>query len=423
MDFVRGGALGAVLARLTSAALVFLVAVIWARALGPEDFGSYSLAYTVLLTVAALSTLGLDQLASRELAVALHRRDWPRVWGFMRWSWLLSMALSIGSVVVASVLVIWNPMDWENGNRVAVLWMIVAIPGLVTLRLIRGAFQANDRTSVGLFWELIAWNAFVALGGLAAMWGFLPASSRAASQVYVGAAVLAAVLASFALLRIRWPRSTSQEGTYRAWFRSGLGFAGLAVVGLLVHQADILILSMVGTRAEIGLYSIANRSALLVLILLAPIQQVIGPRIAKAWSDEDLSNVALFARRAARLGIVAGLALLGFFLAFGSFFLAIFGTEFSHAAPTLRILAAAQMGLLVLGPGPMVLIMTGAERVAALVQALSLIGGLGLGVALYHGFGIEGLAAGRVLTLAAIGLVSTVLAVRRTGRRIDPWVR
>ena len=160
---------------------------------------------------------------------------------------------------------------------------------------------------------------------------------------------------------------------------------------------------------------------MLVLIVLGPINQVMGPRLAKAWSSGEPDRAAAIARRAAQLGIVAGAGLLAFFFIFGRFFLSLFGSAYTDAAPTLRILALAQVSLLVLGPGAMALTMSGKERLAALLHAIALVAGLPIGYLLYHSHGIEGMAWGRFAILAAASLLTGALGYKRMGRRINPW--
>jgi O-antigen/teichoic acid export membrane protein len=417
------GSTPAVLARASSAALVFLATLFWARALTPEQFGAYSLAFTTLALVSAITLLGLDQLTSRELAVLLHRQDWRHVWGFVRWAAIVAVATSILGAIVAGVVLYLNPMGWGSESRLASLWILVATPAVVFLRATRGAVQAADLTAKGLFWELTFWNGLIVLAGAAFWLSSTAADASTAAMVHAGTAFLAAGLAVVALLRLGWPRAAPTTEHHATWIKAGFGFAMFAAVGLLMQQADLLLLGAIGSQEEVGLYSIASRSAMLVLIVLGPINQVMGPRLAKAWSSGEPDRAAAIARRAAQLGMVAGAGLLAFFFVFGGVFLSLFGHEYTEAAWTLRILALAQLSLLVLGPGSMALVMSGKERLAALLHAVALVGGLPLGYVLYQSHGIEGMAWGRLVILAVAGLLTGILGYKRIGKRIDPWAR
>ena len=407
--------------RASNAGLAFMVALVWARALTPKAFGAYSLAFSLVGLVSALALLGLDQLTARDLGILLHRRDWSHARVFLRWVARAAIASSSAAVVITGLLLWWNPMGWPGDGRLAALWILLGVPAVVFLRATRGAFQAADRTAKGIFWELPFWNGLLVLVGGAFWLSGASVDGSTAAIAHAATAFVAATLAIVSLARLRWPRAEPAREHHGAWIKAGFGFAMFAAVGLLLQQADILLLGAIGTQEEVGLYSIASRSAMLVLIVLGPIQQVLGPRLAKAWASGEKDRAAGIARRAAQLGIVAGAGLLAFYLLFGRLFLHLFGAEYVDGAGALRILALAQISLLLLGPGAMALAMTGAERLAALLNGVGLLLGLPVGYLLYQTHGIEGMAWGRLAVLATAGLATGLLAWRRMGRRIDPW--
>ena len=421
--FLPSGSLGAVVARGSSAGLVFVATVVWARALGPHEYGAYALAIAFLALVASLAGLGLDSLTSRELAILIHAKDWPHFRGYLRWSSVATaLASAVGGLAGAAIL-LWNPMGWEPEAVRASLWIVVGLPAMAFLRLARGMFQAADRTPKGLFWELAFWNGLLALSGVA-LWLFADhPTAREAAWLHAGTLAVAAVVALLSFQRLGWPRAAASAQQHGHWMRAGLGFAFLASASLLLQQADVLLLGAIGTNAEVGTYSIASRCASLVLMVLGPVQQVLGPRMAKAWSKGDGATAALIARRAAQLGLAAGAVMLLFYLVFGRLFLQLFGPGYVAAAPALRILALAQVAILFLGPGPMALSMTGAEKTAAAVIVAALAAGLPLSYLFYRWDGIDGMAWGRVVSLALVGAVAGWMGRRRIGARIDPWTR
>jgi len=417
------GSLAAVVARGSSAGLVFLATVLWARALGPHEYGAYAIAIAFLQAVGTLAGLGVDVLASRELAVLIHTKDWPHFHGFLRWSSWVSAASSLAAAGIGAGLLVWNPMSWHEEARIAALWILLGLPAYVFLRLARGMFQAADRTARGVFWELTFWNGSLALAGFLA-WTLLgEATARHAAWAHAATLATAAgiALASFSLLR--WPAVAASGQRHAHWVRSGLGFAMLAGFSLLLQTADVLLLGAIGTNAQVGVYSIASRCALLVLMVLGPIQQVLGPRVAKAWYQGASGQAAAVARRAARLGILAGGAMFLFYALLAAPFLSLFGPGYPTAATALRILALGQLALVAWGPGQMVLSMTGGEKVAVALLALALALGLPASYLLFQWNGVDGMAWGRVASLAFVGTAAGVLAQRRVGHRIDPWVR
>ena len=76
-DLLPRGSLWAVLSRGSNAGLAFLSTVLLARILGPEPYGVYALAVTVLGFLALGVLLGLDGLTPRNLGIYVHNKDWP----------------------------------------------------------------------------------------------------------------------------------------------------------------------------------------------------------------------------------------------------------------------------------------------------------------------------------------------------------
>lgn len=421
--FLPRGSLPAVAARAGSAGLAFLATVVWARALGPHEYGAYALAIAFLAAGAVLAGLGLDVLTSRELAVLVHAEDWPHFWGYVRWSTFITAGASLGAGAIGAVILVLDPMGWEVDTRRAALWILLGLPAMMVLRLARGMFQAADQTAKGLFWELTFCNGLLVVVGLVTWVLIDEPTAREAAWAHAGtiAAAAAAALVSFHLLA--WPRATPSTQKHGHWMQAGLGFAFLAAFALLLQQADVMLLGAIGTNAEAGIYSVASRCAALALMVLGPVQQVLGPRMAQAWSRGDTARAAAIARRAAQLSIVAGAGLLAFYLLFGRQFLGLFGPGYADASAALRILALAQVALLVFGPGQMVLSMTGGERGAGIVLLLALVLTLPASYMLYRWDGVDGMAWGRVVALTIVGAATGIMGRRRLSHRIDPWQR
>lgn len=419
--FLPIGSLPAVLARTSGAGLTFLAVVVWARALGPHEYGAYALAVAYLALGASLAGLGLEHLTSRELAVLVHRKDWPHFRGYVRWASLVATtATGVAGLVGASIL-LWNPMGWRPEAQAAALLITLGLPATVFLRLARGMFQAADRTSRGLFWEFTFLNLALGVSGLAAWLLVERPTASGAVLVHVATLLVAATLALLSFQRLGWPKAKPSAQGHGEWMKAGLGFAFLTSVSLLLYQADIMLLGAVGTTAEAGTYSVASRCASLVILVLGPVAQVLGPRMAKAWSSGDTVRAAAFARRTAQLSFVAGVGLLAVCVLFGRPLLGLFGSGYDAAVPVLRVLALAQVMLILFGPGQLVLSMTGGERMAGALILGALILGLPVSYVFYRIDGIEGMAWGRVVAMVFVGAVAGFLGRRRIGHRIDPW--
>jgi len=91
--------------RVAFGGLSFVLAIILARTLGTEGFGTYSYAFawTVLLGVPAI--LGMDQLLIREIAAYRVHSQWHLIRGLLRMANSLVLMVSVGLALIAAIFV------------------------------------------------------------------------------------------------------------------------------------------------------------------------------------------------------------------------------------------------------------------------------------------------------------------------------
>lgn len=419
------GSFPAVASRGANAALAFLSTLVIARALGASPYGAYSLAVATLGFLVLAAQLGFDSLTPRSLGVYVHNQDWKNAFSFMRWTTRVVLGASVLAYAAASLVLAWNPMGWAPEEVAATRVILLALPFVAMLRIERSRLQAFDKTAVGIFFELPFWNTLLLASGLAVL--VVPGlqSSLWMSALHAASFSVAFVGAHFALRRQLPARPPELAPVDRSWMRHGASFTALAAFGFLLNQGDLILVGTLLSQAETGHFSVAVRSAGLTLIVLQPLQQVVAPRIAKAWSRGDRAEASRLARRCGQLSLLAGAGMAAFFWVAGPLFLRLFGAEF--AAPevlwSLRWLALAQLLYVAAGPGSMVLQMIHEETASIWILAAITGVGLPLTAVLAIKFGIAGAAFAKVLTLSSAGFVAYVALRRRQGIDILPWRR
>lgn len=416
------GSLPAVLSRGANAGLAFLSTLVLARVLGPEPYGVYALAVSVLGLLALAAQLGLEALTPRNLGIYVHDEDWPHAFSFLRWTTRVVLAASVVAYVGATAVLLWNPMHWTPDQVLASRLILLGLPFVALLRLARARLQAFDKTATGLFYELPFWNALLLLSGLLA--ALIPTfrSSAGMSALHAATFVVAWLGAHFAVHRELPEKPSRLEPTKGAWLRSGAFFTALAAFGFLLSQGDLLLVGTILTSEETGHFSVAVRSAGLTLIVLQPLQQVVAPRIAKAWSRGDKAETVRLARRCAQLSLLAGVPMVLFFWLLGPFFLRLFGAQYDDALWALRWLSLAQLLFVAVGPGAMVLQMIHEEHASLYVSLFVLVLGLPFSAWMTIQYGIAGAGLAKVFVLLAAALGAYVV-LRRKGLDISPLRR
>lgn len=162
-------ALGAVLVKILSIAALFVASLVYARLLGPSEFGAYSLAVAVASAVAVPATLGLPQFLVREIGrspgAANSLYHWADYW--------VAVAGGLSCVIIVATALV---MSSDAGIVVLVL---APLPLLSNLTLVRqSVLQALGYTSRGQWAALVfspcfamglVFIAFLVLGSIDAM--------------------------------------------------------------------------------------------------------------------------------------------------------------------------------------------------------------------------------------------------------------
>lgn len=419
-ELLPRGATGAVASRAANAGLAFLATVVLARVLGVAPYGEYALAISVLGLVAIAAQVGLDALTPRNLGVYVHQGDWPHAFAFMRWTTRVVLGASVAAYGASALVLAWNPMGWTAGQVLACRVILLGLPFVAFLRLERARLQALDRTAEGLLYELPLWNALVVLSGLLAYAAPALRGSAPMAALYAGAFLSAWLGAHWAVRRHLPPRPGRLEPVKAVWLRSGAFFTALAVLGFLLSQAGVLMVGTALSPEATGRFSVAVRSAGLALIVLQPLQQVVAPRIAKAWSRGDRDEVVRLARRCGRLSLLAAAGMVAGFWALGGLFLGLFGEAYGDALWALRWLSLGHLLSVAFGPGALVLQMTHRERASLAVQGAALAVGLPLMAWATWRHGIEGAALAQ-MAMAACASAGCALALRRRGLDVLPF--
>jgi len=401
---IRGG-LGSLALKLASTALGFLLAILLARALGPEGYGVYAFVFAIVSLLAIPTQLGLPQLVVRETAKAQAAEQWGLMRGLWRWSTLAVWLFSSGVLVLAFAGL------WLFGERLDDLTGTTLIAGLLLVPLIalgnlRGAALRGLRQVVaGQLPEtvfrpglLIALCLIVLLA--------LPAQTLTAATamgLHALAAAIAFGLGAWLLWRAR-PREVASRPApvyaASAWTASAWPLALTSGLQAINAQIGILLLGLFAASEAVGIYKVAVAVATLIAFGLQAVNLVVMPYFARLYAQGDLARLQQLVTQSARAILALAVPVTLVFVLFGEQFLALaFGPEYAAGHTVLAILALGQLVNAGMGSVGALLNMTGHERDTLRGVAIAAVANLVLGLALIPLYGLEGAAIATAATL------------------------
>lgn len=374
----------------------FGVGLILARSLGPEGYGIYGTVVAIVAILAVPAQLGLPILATREVAKARTKGPPGEAAAI---GWRYTAMVGAASLLVAFVLWI-AAQAFPFEPRIAVPLasatpLLVALAlGTLAIGLLRGREMAIGSQLLDVLVRPLAFAAMLLAWPTA-----IGVTSAIAAQTAVAVAL---ALAGFALFLWRLPAPG------RGRFRGG-GLVLAAALPMTLFEAmrvlegnyAVLVTSALSDTVDAGLLRVAIACSAAVSVPISLQNIVMAPFLAGAHAAGEMQRLSLlvagstvFASLAVGVAVIA-VALLGRWalpLAFGR--------PFAGSYWPLVMLSINQLLYALLGPGVLLLSMTGHEQAVARAFIVSVSAAIVAGLVLAALFGAIGAAASMLVATA-----------------------
>src|SRR5699024_6674444 len=104
----------------------------------------------------------------------------------------------------------------------------------------------------------------------------------------------------------------------RQWLKAVLPFALISGMTMLNQQIDIIMIGIFKTAADVGVYRVAARGAILVALGVTAINAVTGPYFARFYKQRDFKQLQKLATMSARVNFLTALPATIIFILFGT---------------------------------------------------------------------------------------------------------
>ncbi len=305
-----------------------LVASTIARTYGNERFGEYSLLIVMLAIAEWLLDFGTSDTFVREICQTPQRGE--KLLRIL--SGLKALQVSVAAVgLVVFLAALQYPASVVQGGAVAALSLVFFGGVLIYHTLFKATLTIQKEVGA----ELLAVGAMFFLIKVVFPSGTLPmlmASHLASRAVFFGACYwwgrkqFQLSMAGITWQEIRWAFHSS----------SAIGAIGLVVV--VYESVDILLLSRLGSMAQVAYYSGAQRFVAPVVIALSAIGATLYPVAAGHWPAEPREFARSCQRALEIVFVLAGIAVAGI-TASSEFLMSLIGPDLQAGAAVLQILA------------------------------------------------------------------------------------
>ena len=368
MQTSRNKLLSVGLAKVISMPLGFITSVILARLMGPEVFGQYVFAFTVLSLLALPTGAAFGQLVMREVATASDTANLSLLRGFIArcWQWVISVSLLLILLLVLGEF-------FSSGGLIVWGALIIPLMAIVTLQseTLRGlGFIAKSQ------WPDLVIRPLIFLMLVLSLATTEKLDPQSVLLSYTVALAVVVIYLQWLLAKKSKHRATGLLPSYddERWLKAVPWFFTISLTAALLNQVPIVILGVMGLPSEqLSALQLALSFSLLVGLPMVVINLVMGPELAKLLSNESKRDAINLASRMTRLGLLLCFPL-GVTVALFSelIVVGIYGSDYGYATTVVTVLALSALLNVAFGPLSYVLTLSGFERQAAAGQLLGL---------------------------------------------------
>jgi O-antigen/teichoic acid export membrane protein len=387
----------------------FAVGIVLARWLGPAGYGIYGTAIAVVTLVAVPAQLGLPLLATREVSAA-RVQGRPEAAASLGWWFVLTVV--VASITLAALL--WAAarlLPLVPALRPALTVAAALLPALALSGLAAGLLRGQERVVASQLLDvLVRPLLFVAV--LLAWAGPLGVPQAIAAQTVAAAAIaLAGILLFFHRIPLSHGRAAPRP---RAWAAAALPMMLLEAMRALDGSYGVLVASYAASLTDAGLLRVALASAMIATVPVSLQNIVVAPFLAGTHAAGETQRLARIVAGSTVFMTVAVGAVTIVVAVAGQWALPLaFGAAFAGAFWPLLVLCLNQLLAAVLGPGIILLSMTGHERVVVQAFAVSVVAAVATALLLTPRFGAIGTALSTIVATAIRGAMLNRAARRR----------
>ena len=418
MREVLSKSLAAYIIKVASAGLSFTFNVVIARALGAQGAGVYFLALTVVTILSVMTRMGLDNTVLRLTAASLVEKNWSRVKGIYQQSLQLCLFVSLTISLLTFIVAPWLAKTVFNESELIMplRWMSLAITPMALIVLYAQFLKGLRRTGEAVMVQSL----FIQILSLLLLFLFVPSlKGTGAVYAYVIASILTCIIAWWLWWRATpLMRSVVASKNIQELLISSIPLFWSTAFQQITLWSSTLMLGAFSSSDQVGIFGVANRTTLLVSLVLIAVNSISAPKFAALYKEGKMLQLEKMAKHSAKLMTLMTLPFAIIFILFSNKIMSIFGAQFSQGASLLVILTIGQFVNVASGSVGFVLMMTGHERLMRNNMAFCAFLNIVLNSILIPIYG----ALGAAITSAIVLILQNVIAAIMIRRVLGIWI-
>lgn len=403
---IRSRGLIGIVIKVGGAGLMLLSSVVFARLLGPAEYGIYSFTTALLALLLILVTAGLPIRIIRDVAKQETEDGKSDASALIAASCKIIGLSSAGAVLLILVYALAIKGLDDRFSQVLLI-AALCLPAMAFASLMQAILRGLRRFVLSESLQSVA-RPLISLAVFGLLYSLLavPASALLTMSALFLATISVAAFAWRALPSgLRNLRSKTEPIPIGGLIVTSVPFLALEGLQVININADIFMVGLLLGPEETGVYTVGTKLSQAIILIYATFDILIMPFVANLFAQnerERLQSVITFSAR-----LVAALTLpvaLVMFAYSDEIITLLFGERYREAGQILSVLIAGQLIKTLLGPAGPVLLMCGHEKLLAKISVVTVLLNILLNLLLIPPFGLLGAAVATSISIATRGL-------------------
>jgi O-antigen/teichoic acid export membrane protein len=293
----------------------FARGIVFARVLGTEQYGVYTLSFFLIPIIVIVAGLGIPSAFGRFIPRYEER-------GAVRWFLRNTYTLTLlcGAAAAAVIILVpglFSSLLYGDPSHTAVITLAaICVPIMLLFRNVSSTFLGLRLFRASSLFEFIQMAAFAAVG-TAMVFVFRSATSAIFSYAVsfvIGLVLFAPLLAGYTFRQEPLYRALDERDFYRRLLRFSVWLTITPILAQVFHYVDRLSIQRLMTSSDQGIYSAMVALAQMISALGLAVNNVIYPHLSAAWEknrrEEALQNLDLAMRVTSLALLVIGAAII-----------------------------------------------------------------------------------------------------------------
>jgi O-antigen/teichoic acid export membrane protein len=386
---------------------------------GAEEWGIYSLCFTLLSIVILVPKFGFDNAIVRiisELNVTNNKDEISRV---LKKAFTISVSLSLLAILLINIFhkeIVYDLLNEPKMEPYIKLISYIVLPTVI-LVIIAATFQSLKKTMLFMLFQTALINAFFLL--LLIINYFIGIKAKI-FEIYLYATLLALFIGIIFFVKTIRKRENittaiSNVYTYRKIVNISVPMMLSSSFALLMGWSDILMLSYYKTTFDVGIYNSSLRLAALSGIALIAVNAIASPKFVEFYTKKDMSGLKDTVQKSTKMIFLISVPMLIILTIFSKQILSFFGEEFIVGYLALIYLCASRFINAISGSVGYIMQMTDQQRIYQNVIILAFFINLGLNFLLIPTYGFNGAAIASSIAMVFWNITLVIIIKRKLG--------